>query len=97
MNRTVEDCRRIYYCFVDQRKGDLCRDILLMCPDCNRMQCNNKITSAIPPNLQIKLNFEDNNSQLSEIQPAVTVMGEYYSIAVMILFDGGHFQSITLV
>jgi len=97
MNRIVEDCRRIYYCFVDQRKGDLCRNILPTCPDCNGMRCNSKITSSLPPILQIKLNFEDTNSRLSEIQPTVTVMGENYLISVMILFDGGHFQSITLV
>ncbi len=63
-----------------------------MSSDCNGMQCNSKITSALPPILQIKLNFEDTNSRLSEIQPTVTVMGEnYLLIAVMILFDGGHF------
>lgn len=65
--------------------------------ECNGKQPNTNIISAVLLIFQVKLNFEDTNSSLDEMQPMVTVMGEKYLIAVMILSNGSHFQSIVLI
>ncbi len=86
-----------YYTFIDRRAGVRCDNIGLSHQECKGKRQNRKVVSAIPMILQVKLNFEDSKARLDEIQPKITVMEKTYLLAVMILSNGSHFQSVILI